>query len=58
MFNVTTKSLTWGDKELILETGKIARQADGAVMVTYGDTKILCTVAASKGTFQKMIFFH
>ena len=31
MFNVTTKSLTWGDKELILETGKIARQADGAV---------------------------
>ena len=30
MFNVTTKSLTWGDKELILETGKIARQADFA----------------------------
>ena len=48
MFNVTTKSLTWGDKELILSR-KIARQADGAVMVTYGDTKVLCTVAASKG---------
>ena len=56
MFNVTTKSLTWGDKELILETGKIARQADGAVMVTYGDIKILCTVAASRGTSLKMIF--
>ena len=57
MFNVTTKSLTWGDKELILETGKIARQADGAVMVTYGDTKILCTVAASKGDFSENDFF-
>ena len=31
MFNVIKKSLVWGDKELILETGKIARQADGAV---------------------------
>jgi polyribonucleotide nucleotidyltransferase len=57
MFNVITKSLTWGDKELILETGKIARQADGAVMVTYGDIKILCTVAASKGDFSENDFF-
>ena len=57
MFNVTTKSLTWGDKELILETGKIARQADGAVMVTYGDTKVLCTVAASKGDSSENDFF-
>ena len=37
MFNLI-KNLTWGDKDLILETGKIARQADGAVLVTYGDT--------------------
>ena len=58
MFNVTTKSLTWGDKELILETGKIARQADGAVMITYGETKILCTVVASKEILQITIFFH
>ena len=57
MFNVTTKSLTWGDKELILETGKIARQADGAVMVTYGSTKILCTVVASKGDASENDFF-
>ena len=57
MFNVTTKSLTWGDKELILETGKIARQADGAVLVTYGDTKLLCTVVASKGDSSENDFF-
>ena len=57
MFNVTTKSLTWGDKELILETGKIARQADGAVMVTYGETKVLCTVAASKADSSENDFF-
>ena len=44
-----------GDKELI-ETGKIARQADGAVMVTYGDTKILCTVYP-KGDFSENDFF-
>ena len=48
MFNVTKKSLKWGDKELVLESGKIARQADGSVMVTYGNTKILCTVVGSK----------
>ena len=46
MFNLTKKSLTWGDKELVLETGKIARQADGAVIVTYGEPKLLCTVVA------------
>ena len=57
MFNVTTKSLTWGEKELILETGKIARQADGAVMITYGETKILCTVVASKGDSSDNDFF-
>ena len=57
MFNVTTKSLNWGDKELILETGKIARQADGSVFVTYGETKVLCTVVASKGDSSENDFF-
>ncbi len=57
MFNVTTKSLKWGDKKLILETGKIARQADGAVLVTYGDTKVLCTVVSSKGDSSQNDFF-
>ena len=58
MFNLIKKSLTWGDKDLILETGKIARQADGAVMVTYGETKLLCTVVASKQDSLENDFFH
>ena len=57
MFNVIKKSLMWGDKELILETGKIARQADGAIMVTYGETKLLCTVVASKQDSLENDFF-
>ena len=57
MFNLVKKSLTWGDKDLILETGKIARQADGAVFVTYGDTKLLCTVVASKQDSSENDFF-
>ncbi len=57
MFNVTKKSLKWGDKELVLESGKIARQADGSVMVTYGDTKILCTVVGSKADASENDFF-
>ena len=57
MFDVTKKSLMWGDKELVLETGKIARQADGAVMVTYGETKLLCTVVASKADSSENDFF-
>ena len=57
MFNLIKKSLTWGDKDLILETGKIARQADGAVLVTYGNTKLLCTVVASKQDSSENDFF-
>ena len=57
MFNVVKKSLMWGDKELVLETGKMARQADGAVMVTYGETKLLCTVVASKEDSSENDFF-
>ncbi len=43
MFNHFRKELDWGGRKLILETGKIARQADGAVLVTYGETIVLCT---------------
>ncbi|MEC8100477.1 MAG: polyribonucleotide nucleotidyltransferase [Pseudomonadota bacterium] len=57
MFNITKKSLVWGDKELVLETGKIARQADGSVMVTYGETKILCTVVGSRADSSENDFF-
>ncbi|MDQ2801347.1 MAG: polyribonucleotide nucleotidyltransferase, partial [Pseudomonadota bacterium] len=43
MFNYYRKELDWAGRKLILETGKIARQADGAVMARYGDTMVLCT---------------
>ena len=48
MFSVHRKELIWGDRKLVMETGKIARQADGAVMVTYGETVVLCTAVAQK----------
>ena len=43
MFSVTSETINWGGKNLTIETGKIARQADGAVVVKYGDTTVLCT---------------
>ena len=43
MFDFYRKEIEWGGRTLVLETGKIARQADGAVMVSYGDTIVLCT---------------
>ncbi len=57
MFNVTRKELTWGGRKLVLETGKIARQADGAVLATYGDTTVLCTVVAAKSVKPGVDFF-
>src|SRR5476651_2728321 len=48
MFNIYRKELNWGGRRLVLETGKIARQADAAVLVTYGETTVLCTVVAEK----------
>ena len=44
----TRVELDWGGRTLTLETGKIARQADGAVVATYGETKVLATVVAAK----------
>ncbi len=43
MFNYFRKEIEWGGRTLVLETGKIARQADGAVLARYGDTIVLCT---------------
>ena len=40
---MSARSFDWGGRKLVLETGKIARQADGAVLVSYGDTIVLCT---------------
>ena len=48
MFNITRKEITWGGRTLSLETGRMARQADGAVLISYGDTTVLCTVVAQK----------
>jgi polyribonucleotide nucleotidyltransferase len=57
MFQVYRKELMWGGRRLVLETGKIARQADGAVLATYGETTVLCTAVASKSARPGQDFF-
>src|SRR6201995_5016664 len=48
MFDTQRVELDWGGRKLTLETGRIARQADGAVLATYGETIVLATVVAAK----------
>jgi polyribonucleotide nucleotidyltransferase len=48
MFDTNRVELDWGGRKLVLETGKVARQADGAVVATYGETTVLATVVAAK----------
>jgi len=57
MFNEFKVEIDLGGRPLTLETGKIARQADGAVMVTYGETKVLCTAVAQKSPKLGIDFF-
>ncbi len=57
MFDFYRKELEWGGRTLVLETGKIARQADGAVMVSYGDTIVLCTAVGAKSVKPGQDFF-
>ncbi len=57
MFNKITRELTWGGRRLTLETGRIARQADGAVLATYGETSVLCTAVAMKKAKPGQDFF-
>ncbi|MCE2509446.1 MAG: polyribonucleotide nucleotidyltransferase [Alphaproteobacteria bacterium] len=57
MFDVTRKEILWGDRKLVLESGKIGRQADGAVLATYGDTSVLCTVVGEKKAREGIDFF-
>ena len=57
MFNYFRKELDWGGRKLILETGKIARQADGAVLVTYGETVVLCTAVGVRSAKPGQDFF-
>ena len=47
MFKIHREEIEWAGRPLVLETGKMARQADGAVLVRYGDTTVLATVVAS-----------
>lgn len=57
MFKIVRQEITWGGRPLILETGKIARQADGAVVATYGETSVLCTVVGLKKVAEGADFF-
>ena len=57
MFDIVKKEIVWGDRKLILETGKLARQADGAVLLTCGETSILATVVAAKEANPEIDFF-
>src|SRR5690554_3538325 len=52
-----TKTFEFGGKTVTLETGRIARQADGAVLATIGDTQVLATVVAAKSTKEGQDFF-
>lgn len=57
MFDIHTKSMEWCGRTLTLETGKIARQADGAVVATYGETSVLCCVTFAKAEKPGQDFF-
>ena len=54
---VSTRELDWGGRKLVLETGKVAKQATGAVVATYGETKVLATVCAAKEVKADQDFF-
>ncbi len=57
MFEITREEIEWGGRPLVLETGRIARQADGAVLATYGETTVLATVVAERSAKPGLDFF-
>ncbi len=57
MFNVTKKSIQWGEETLTLETGKVARQADGSVIATLGETQVMANVTFAKKAKPGQDFF-
>jgi polyribonucleotide nucleotidyltransferase len=57
MFKIFRKELEWGNTKLVMETGKVARQADGAVMVSLGETRVLCTAVAAHSPKPGQDFF-
>ena len=57
MFNVVKKEIEWGHDTLTLETGKVARQADGCVIATYGETSVMAAVTFAKAQKPGQDFF-
>jgi polyribonucleotide nucleotidyltransferase len=57
MFNISKKSIQWGNETLTLETGKIARQADGSVIATLGETSVMANVTFARETKPGQDFF-
>eukprot|EP01013_Petalomonas_cantuscygni_P006229 TRINITY_DN1714_c0_g1_i1.p1 TRINITY_DN1714_c0_g1~~TRINITY_DN1714_c0_g1_i1.p1 ORF type:complete len:791 (+),score=164.35 TRINITY_DN1714_c0_g1_i1:3358-5730(+) len=57
MFDIKKVEMEWGGQTLTLETGRIARQADGAVLATLGETVVLCAVTAAKSVREGQDFF-
>jgi len=57
MFNIVREELEWAGRKLVLETGKVARQADGAVVATYGETVVLASVVSAQAPKEGIDFF-
>ena len=57
MFDIKRKTIDWAGRKLTLETGRIARQADAAVLATYGETTVLATVVGAKTPKAGIDFF-
>ncbi|HTN41908.1 MAG TPA: polyribonucleotide nucleotidyltransferase, partial [Asticcacaulis sp.] len=57
MFTLSKETIEWGGRTLTLETGKVARQADGAVLATYGETVVLATVVGAQAPREGVDFF-
>jgi len=57
MFNIVKKEIQWGEETLTLETGRVARQADGSVIATLGETSVMANVTFAKSPKPGMDFF-
>ena len=57
MFDVTKKTIEWGEETLTLETGKVARQADGTVIATLGETTVMANVTFARAMKEGQDFF-
>ncbi len=57
MFDTKKVEIQWGGQTLTLETGRVARQADGAVLATLGETVVLCAVTAARSVKEGQDFF-